>query len=252
MTTIGEIHLILSPLPKLQLQSLPFETGNPPMDWQLAIHRNQTALVAIIVALMRSVGLVSSGQLTTLPQFFYRKTLLIVRQAESAVRRLIMMAAHDMPLPVIAMRKPRTSKTDFSLISPFRDDSIPAFNLIDPLKDFCTQDIDFEDLDFADDGHSSKQNLAYPNRSPISAAALGQRLLALRHVLDTIPDHAKRLTRWYAARDVALKQRQPHRLSPIRPGPPPASRKRGRTEMDEILRECHLLAIYARDNGDSP
>jgi hypothetical protein len=216
------------------------------MDWQLAITRNRDALLTIIIALMKSVGLVTGGQLTTLPRYLYAKALLITRQAESAVRRLIVMAAHEMASRGVTSRKLRTGSTDFALFNPRSEDKAPAFNLIDPLKDFSKEDQDFEEPD-----PTTEQSFGNPDRTPIPAATLGQRLLALKHALDTIEAQAKRLTRWYAARDLALQHMQPHRMSPIRPGPPIGNRKRRRTELDEVLRECHSLALYTRERQDS-
>jgi hypothetical protein len=216
------------------------------MDWQLAITRNREALAAIIIALMKSLGLVDGGQLTTLPRLLYNKSLLILRQAESAVRRLIVIAAHEMSLRGLAPRKPRATTTNFSLLPQRSEDKIPTFNLIDPLKDLHSEAPEFDIYDV-----TSLPNVPVNDPAPVPAAALGLRLLALKHALATIPNQAKRLTRWYAARDAARKQMQPHRLSPMRPGPAPAARKRGRTEMDTILRECHLLARYAGERRDS-
>jgi hypothetical protein len=216
------------------------------MDWQLAITRNRDALLTIIIALMKSVGLVAGGQLTTLPRFLYARALLIIRQAESTVRRLIVIAAHEMSLRGIAVRKPRASQANFLLFNKRSDDKAPAFNLIDPLKDFSAEEPDFDEPD-----PTTNKHCATPDRTPTPAAMLGKRLLALKHALDTIETQAKRLTRWYAARDGALQHMRPRRMSPMRPGLAPASRKRRRTELDEILRECHLLALYTRERQDS-
>ena len=60
--------------------------------------------------------------------------------------------------------------------------------------------------------------------------------------LDTIPHQARRLIRWQAKRDAALKAFRPTRLSPMRPGLPPGWRERRLHEVDDILRECHGLA----------
>jgi hypothetical protein len=220
------------------------------MDWQLAITRNREALLQIVVALMASVGLRAGGTLTTLPNFLYRKALMILRQAESAVRRLIVIAAYDIELRGFSLAKTRH-------ISPFappfagrRGHEVTdegqrrlSFNIIDPLKTFDQDTPDFTEI-YAD--HMNTKNY-----EPVPAASLGHRILALNHALNSIPKLAKRLARWYEQRDFALKQNQPHRLSPIRPGPPPASRRAKCTEMDSVLNECHSLAQYARERPDS-
>jgi hypothetical protein len=216
------------------------------MDWQLAITRNREALAAIIMALIKSLGLSQGGTLTTLPILIYARALAIIRPAESAVRRLIMIAAIQLSPSQFRLRPPRASQTDFALLRQRAAIPIPAFNLIDPLKTFGDQTPDFQIIDtsFTDD-HEPKTT------TRISAIALGRRLLSLKKALDTIPRQAKRLARWYAARDAALQASAPHRLSPLRPGPPIGLPRRRRSEVQNVLRECHLLAIYARDQHDS-
>jgi hypothetical protein len=75
------------------------------MDWELAIDRNRKALLTIVLALMASVGLRAGGVLNGLPQFLYAKAQATLRQAESAARRLIVMAAHEEPA-----RQPRARR----------------------------------------------------------------------------------------------------------------------------------------------
>jgi hypothetical protein len=106
------------------------------LGWTLAIERNRSALLRLIVALMNSLGLVEGGVLTTLPYHLYRKALLILRPAESAVRRLIMMAAYAMELRGIKLRKTSTNPTRRAPAFLSASDFAPSFNLIDPLKTF--------------------------------------------------------------------------------------------------------------------
>jgi hypothetical protein len=220
------------------------------MDWQLAITRNRGALLVIIVALMKSVGLVDGGMLTTLPRLLYARALAIIRPAESAVRRLIMIAAHLLPVRVFGPRKTRATSTNFALLRSLQHSHVPAFHLIDPRKHFGLQSPDFEYLDAAfDDEPTNITHMSAITR--ISAVTLGRRLLALKNALDTIPLQAKRLARWYAARDLAHRQNKLHLMSPMRPGPPIGLPRGKRSEIQEVLRECHLLAIYARDQHDS-
>lgn len=215
------------------------------MDWQRAITRNREALLIIVFALMKSLGLVEGGQLTTLPNYLYRKALLILRQAESAARRLIMIAAHDMKVFGLRHPSPRAT-TNFSLLPARSYETPPAFKLIDPLKNFASDTLDFNNYDVANETYSGATD-----KKAVPATHLGKRLLALQRALDTIPKQAKRLALWYAQRDLALKQMRPHRLSPMRPGPPPTARRHQRSELVNILRECHLLAIDARKRRDS-
>jgi hypothetical protein len=220
------------------------------MDWQLAITRNREALAAIIMALIKSLGLAEGGALTTLPIHIYTRALAILRPAESAVRRLIKIAAMQLTPNKFHRPKPSDRQVNFALLPQRQEAKIPAFNLIDPLKNFGEETSDFEVL-----GTSYHQYLDDQDPSPttthICAHSLTRRLLALKHALDNLPKQAKRLARWYAARDAARQALQPHRLSPLRPGPPVGLPRGKRSEVQEVLRECHLLAIYAREQHDS-
>jgi hypothetical protein len=250
------------------------------MDWQLAITRNREALLTTIITLMKSLGLgglasplrgpvsglanldgvfsfrelvrrTGEGQVAyTLAHHLYTRALAILRPAESAVRRLIMIAALQLLPSKLRISKPNVSYPNFGSFAQSRADHIPAFNLIDPLKSRSEQSPNFEVL--GTNYHQSLLNNDTPSTATrISALTLSRRLLALKHALDTLPKQAKRLARWYAARDAALKQMRPHRLSPLRPGTPGGLPKHKRNEVQEVLLECHLLAVYARDQHDS-
>ncbi len=214
------------------------------MDWQLVINRNREALLTLIMALMASLGLAPNGRLTTLPQFLVSRALSIIRPAESALRRVIMIAALKLIPRFVTVPKPREHNADFVRQNPRLEPRLPTFDLIDSLKTFADEAPDYSTFAPTHDDESA-------DRTPIPADALGRRLLALKLALESIPAQAKRLARWYAARDLALRQNQPHRMSPIRSGPPPWSHRAKRSEMDKLLTECHLMAIHARDCHDS-
>jgi hypothetical protein len=237
------------------------------MDWQLAITRNREALTAIIMALIRSLGLAGltsplwgevvrrtgDGALAyTLPLHIYCRALAILRPAESAVRRLIMIAAHEMALRGVKLRVRRQGGLAEFLSShrpnPHSEPAIPAFRLIDPLKAFGEIIPDFE---VVGQHQSFDDNDAPSSTTRICAITLSRRLLALKHALENLPKQAKRLARWYVQRDAALQNLRPHRLSPVRPGAPVGLPKTKRSEIQEILLECHLLAIHACDQHDS-
>ena len=184
--------------------------------------------------------------LTTLPFYLYRRALMILRPAEAAVRRLIMMAAYDMELRGIKLRKAHTVTSRAAFAFPNATNFAPSFNLIDPLKTFGPGPADYSGF-----GPSYDAEQGSSNRTPTPAASLGRRLLALKNALDTLQKQARRLTRWYAERDIALKQMRPHRTSPMRPGVPPGWRKRPLHPVEEVLLDCHSLAQYARERRDS-
>ncbi|MGL4489064.1 MAG: hypothetical protein ACRCU5_06430 [Rhizobiaceae bacterium] len=225
------------------------------MNWQVAIDRNRDALLSIIIALMKSLGLAHGGKLTTLPFYLYRKTLYILRPAEAAVRRLIIMAAYEMELRgfnLARLRERGLAKRGGEGVSrtEYKEDTGShgiSFRLFDPLKTFTEEAPDYSEF-----GPSFNEEYGSTDKTPTPAASLGRRLLALKYALDNMSRQARRLTRWYAMRDQALAQNHPHRLSPLRPGFPPGYRKRPVNPIEEVLLDCHSLAQFARERRDSP
>ena len=238
------------------------------MDWQLAIARNRDALLRMVAVLFALAGLCGHSVVDVLPRHVYRAVLLVLRPAESAVRRLIIIAAHGLVLaprslraaPVGLHQKPSAARQ-------------PGFRLIDPLKRFSPLAADNYDYDYAeeDEGHCGG-NQAFPRIStpgfidpvfrdaplapslldPIRAQHLCRRLIALKTALDSLPKQARRLARWIARRDLVIQNRiRFHRYSPTRPGRPPGHRARPRHEVDTILRECHALVLDLRAEADT-
>jgi hypothetical protein len=211
------------------------------MDWNLAIRRNRDQLKEIVLVLFALSHMRVGGSLFTLPRSIFAAILAVLRPAESAVRRLIVIAAHGLvvqpcPLggqvPGIAGRR--------GVYPPIR-----AFKLFDPLKNFDPDSIwDIEPVWESDIGltKTAPCHDASLDALPIDATHLGQRLNALMRALDNLPHQARRLARWQMKRDALLKASKPTRLSPIRPGLPPGWRERIVHEVDTVLRECHGLA----------
>src|SRR4051794_11962072 len=63
------------------------------MDWAKAIAINQAALIRIVAALIAMAGLGGDGVGAKLERPIYRAVLRVLRPAEAAVRRLIVLAA---------------------------------------------------------------------------------------------------------------------------------------------------------------
>jgi hypothetical protein len=234
------------------------------LDWPLAIDRNREALRRIIAALFVMVG-ASTGALTspglsrrslgeggrgvfTLPRHIYAAIMLVLRPAESAVRRLILIAAHGLVLKSRAARPLPAGLASFPAAGESR---VPAFSLFDPLKHFDRNDFAHSADAIPHNSFSSfyEENVPSPqyfsSNEPVDAAQLFSRLRALRHALNDLPKQARRLARWQARRDILLHSKRPFRpmrMSPMRPGPPPGRRLRSIHEVDEVLRECHGLA----------
>jgi hypothetical protein len=72
------------------------------MDWPLIIERNRDRLLAVLAPLFAILGLDPRTGLdprrADLPRHLYRALLIILRPAESAVRRLIIIAARGLVL----------------------------------------------------------------------------------------------------------------------------------------------------------
>ena len=222
------------------------------MNWPLAIERNSETLLRIILALAASLGLADGGVLKTLPRFLYNKALRIIVPAEAAVRRLILIIAHEMKLRGgLKLPKSRITFTNFMLLNPLPADHIPAFNLLDPRKIFGLEAPDYSGFGESQNFEQSEGQDIPQDKSPIPAAALGRRLLALKRALENLPKQARRLARWYEQRDAAYAKSQPHLSSPIRPGLPPTYRLHKRDLIDDVMIECHSLAQYAQDRRDS-
>lgn len=222
------------------------------MDWPLAIDRNRNALRLIVAALMAMVNAAMRGKVLTLPRHVHSAVMLILRPAESAVRRLIVFAARGLPLKPLAARSLPDGLPAFPATGALKT---PAFCLFDPLKHFMLEDFDtgalprigffgtFDPAFFA--AHQS------PPEEPVNAARLYGRLRALRSALDDLSRQARRLARWQARRDLALAANRPMRITPFRPGLPPGWRQRRLHEVDDVLRECHGLARYAVNGPDT-
>jgi hypothetical protein len=182
-----------------------------------------------------------------LPRSTFAMVMLVLRPAESAVRRLIVLAAHNLTL------KPRPPR-DFFILGPRPEDpvgtmpsgKIPtrAIILFDPLKSFDPEAI-WDAAPAWESGYgltAGYTSTLDADDKPIDATHIGQRLNALIRALDNLPHQARRLIRWQSKRDTALKASKPTRISPMRPGLPPGWRERKIHEIDDVLRECHGLA----------
>jgi hypothetical protein len=222
------------------------------LDWALAIRRNRDQLRQIVLALFALAGMRVGGSLFTLRRDVFAAIMLVLRPAESAVRRLIVIAAHGLaPLTSPRLRGPEAGETSGSPwsvpgIAGRRGEFPPtrAFKLFDPLKSFDPESIwDVEPVWESNLGQFDPTfHYTSTIETPLDATHIGQRLNAIIRALDNIQHQARRLVRWQSKRDAALKACKPTRISPMRPGLPPGWRERKIHEIDAVLRECHGLA----------
>jgi hypothetical protein len=219
------------------------------MDWDRAIERNSEALKAIVAALFAMLGLVGGATVERLPRALHRAVLSVLRPAESALRRLIVIAARGLtakPAPVRPMPQGLTIRSAGNRLS---------FQLFDRRKRFASQP-DKSGLPALPRIHifGSDPRLVPARSAPppvpapppddgrIDGRRLALRLAALKRALDDLPREARRLVRLGARRE----QRPGVRFtSPLRPGRPPGYRRIAVHEVDHVLAECHGLAFHA-------
>jgi hypothetical protein len=226
------------------------------MDWDRVIERNSERLFAVVATLVSMVRVHGGGVAVFLPRYIYSAALTLLLPAESAVRRLIVIAARGLVL------KPRAGRAfPAGLALNTGAEPVPAFCLTDPLKRFAAQDFEWRkvrvlprisvpglfDPVFIHKPVSSEDDL-------IAAGALHRRLRALKQALETLPRQARRLARWKAKRELERQsgvRPKPVRLSPFRPGFAPGYRRSRPQEVDEILADCHYFAVEAWNGADT-
>jgi hypothetical protein len=223
------------------------------LDWARAIERNRDALTSIIAALFAMLGMQDGGTLGRIERGLHRSVLRVLRPAESAVRRLIVIAARGLVLkPVVSRPMPRGR-----IIKRGGTTRLPSFPLFDTRRRF-----DFNRprripehrrprIWVFDDTPPNVQvfrpedfgrSLPAPPDNAVDGQRLCRRLEALKLALEDLPRQAKRLVRLKARRETLQKQGCAVFISPMRHGLPPGYRKRRTHEVDEVLIECHGLA----------
>jgi len=221
------------------------------MDRARAIEINQSALARIVAALIAMVGLAARCAAARLPRPLYRRALRVLRPAESAVRRLIVIAARGVlvkpfcvrPMPQgLALVGSGSGRASFQLF-----DSCKRFGSVRPPSTGPKPEprvFVFGDNPIAPLFQPREQARPEPeiDDDMVGAERLGRRLAALKMALENLPRQVKRLKRWQARRD---SMRSPRFRSPLRPGLPPGHRREPRDEVDRVLRECHALASDA-------
>jgi hypothetical protein len=215
-------------------------------NWAGAIELNSEALKGIVAALFTMLGLDGTDKVSRILPKLQRAVLRVLRPAESAVRRLIVVAARGLVVNSVASRQmPKGLKIGKG------DGSRLPFQLFDPRKYFaelsqrriryCKNPPRIHVFPY-DSMVAIPQPAAVPPPPPdglASAVRLTRRLQALKLALDDLPRQAKRLARWRVRRETA---KTPRFKSPLRPGRPPGHRKTPIHEVDEVLAECHWLA----------
>lgn len=272
------------------------------MDWDRVIERNREALRRVLAMLLAMAGPGCGGQFAffppeggaasgpagaeesrlspalTLPRRLHRAILALLRPAEAAARRLVVVAAHGLvvtlPPPRKAGPRPRSifvrdgKGTGVVLPRGVRPGDVlpdlappraprrgPCLPLLDPLPKSPAPRR-------PPAGGAPRISMPgvrepYPlaaRRQPlpndrIDARRLALRLLAVGRVLDDLPAHARRFARWRMRARAAVERMR--RITPLRPGRPPGSRRKPTHEVHQVLKDLHYFAFYALEQPDS-
>ncbi|WP_442578628.1 hypothetical protein ACSBOB_24310 [Mesorhizobium sp. ASY16-5R] len=285
------------------------------MDWTAAIDKNREALKRVLAMLVAMAGLGDGGPFPffrqkdaaasgfsqaeksrlspalTLPRNLHRAIAKLLRPAEAAVRRLIIVAARGLvvTLPPARPRKP-TPKPIEPLLRGFgiavtvsraelrraaaarraaerraarpKKLSLPLF---DPLRPWSVRPWPVA----AGGAPSGMPFRRLPGDDPVDATRISLRLQALAAALDDLPGQARRFARWRARNAAAAakeKQRRDAgiapfkrtgkaarapRLWPLKPGRPPGWRPKSTHEVQDVLEVVHGLAQWAMEKPNT-
>jgi hypothetical protein len=205
--------------------------------WVGAVELNRIAFTRIVAQVFAMLGLVAGSRLERLTHALYVAGERLLHPAESALRRLIVIAARGLvakPSPKRSMPRGFTIERKIT--------GRMAFCLFDKRKNF----------DFIQPQNSlfvkikTYSDNPFPRRSEkeiglVSAAQLCRRLGAIANAHETLPSQARLLARWQAQRKMMDK---PKFTSPLRPGSP-GRRAKPSKDVDFVLQECHGLALDA-------
>jgi hypothetical protein len=214
------------------------------MNWPLAISRNRTALLAIVASIVAMIGGREGGAIS---RHIRNAALALLRPAESAARRLIVIAARGM------VAAPRPSPFNRAAIGARGETGacrVPAFRLIDPKKRYSVRPVVLPPRGIPrirSFWSVQPEPVVSPpvvalSDAPVDTSRLMRRLAALERALIDLPRQAKRLARWRAKQQLR-PDGQPRR--PLRIGRPPGWRAGADRAVDLVLMECNRLALDA-------
>ena len=256
------------------------------MDWNAAIETNREALrrvLAMLVAMVTSGPLggrkspetgvsgeptpeTVAGARPTVPRYLHRAVLALLRPAEAAARRLVIIVARDLVAPPSAPRLGRrpVAPSGAGAAEPRRARPL-CLPLFDPLPRWNRRHrpaaAGMPRISFP--GFTQPSPIPQPPNDfdRVSATRLALRLAALGRALDDLPRQATRFARWRDARDARRRRlesgtsRRIGRVSALRPGRPPGLKPARRDvwahEVHAVLDTVHGLAFWALEPADT-
>jgi hypothetical protein len=225
------------------------------LDWNVVIERQSKGLKAVIATLFAMPVLADGSLMAWIPQGLYRQVLRVLGLAESALRRLIVIAARGL---VVKVRPPRPVSEGLKTLKGKKGNSAKQapFWLYDSRK--FLPELARRRRKFAKRGPRVwsfdrfmaepivPKELAPPPKPEddlIDATRICRRLQALKRAFEDLPGQAKRYLRWKAKRE-RQSLKTPMFTIPMRPGPAPGHRKIHTHEIDDILDDCHAFAWW--------
>jgi hypothetical protein len=223
--------------------------------WDAAVVHNRQALALVVADVLAMLQVFGGMEAVRLPRVVHAAIMRVLRPAESALRRLIVIAARDLVVeppphskqaPTTGKRAPQrkpAARMSFQLIDPrkrFSSGTRVRYATLSPRVYVIAQAAPFAPLFQQPQGPPDRPAIPEDLERLISARRLVFRLKALTAALDDIPQQAKRLARW---RLIRARQEPPRFSSPLRPGKPPGYRSKPQQEVDEILADCHKYAL---------
>ena len=219
------------------------------MHLDKAIERHCEPLLRIVETLFALIGLVEGG-LERLSRPVYRKVLNILRPAESAVRRLIIVMASGLEVEPATDRAGRKGRGGSGKR---KGKGRRLFALFDPrlrlrfsrASRHAARTPKAEPHIYGFPYDRRVPEILQPTPSPkpdgtVSAAFLCRRLGAIIDALKDLPRQARRYARLQARLNADPNSK---RDSVLRRGSPPGLREKSTHEVHEILKECHWLAL---------
>jgi len=218
-----------------------------------AIDLNRTAIARLVGGLFALLGLTAGAVPPRIPREVHRAILRVLRPAESAVRRLILVVSRSI---TVQASSPRPMSA--GILRNGQSTPRPTFQLFDPRPPLRLQGASMPArrpqprVSFFGDGEArtiawgrerprarAGREEAGENAATRNSAHLLRRLQALTAALEDLPRQARRLARALARR---RKSQRLKLKGVLRPGRAPGYRKRPVQEIDCLLHQCDWLA----------
>ena len=209
-------------------------------DWDEMVEANRVRLIGLLAGLFAMLG---TGPVR---RVVWRGVLAKLVPMESALRRLIFIMARDLSVTLPAVRA-----LSGAVPKGKGGEGKPVFRLTDVMRDPDPKPRSTPGhgprILFLDEWRARPDKPKPCDDDLMDTAALRYRLAAMQAALDDLPAQARRLARWYARRDRMKAAGKFSRLYPIRSGRAPGHLEGGKREVDEVLANCHGLALDCRN-----